>query len=54
MDRLSAVRQDSIKLADTIERTCSACSWMTDGRFQDARSAIVDEFLSTAPKVDIY
>ena len=42
------------KFADTIERTYSACSWMPDDRFQDAISDAVDEFLGTAPKVDIY
>ena len=42
------------KFADTIERTYSACSWMPDDRLQDAISNAVDEFLGTAPKVDIY
>ena len=44
----------SRKFADTVERTYSACSWMPDDRFQDAISAAVDEFLGTAPKVDIF
>ena len=42
------------KFADTIERTYSTCSWMTDDRFRDVISDAVDEFLGTAPKVDIY
>ena len=44
----------SRKFADTIERIYSTCSWMPDDRFQDAISNAVDEFLGTAPKVDIY
>ena len=42
------------KFADTIECTYSTCSWIPDDRFQDAISNAVDEFLGTAPKVDIY
>ena len=42
------------KFADTIERTYSTCSWMLYDRFQAAISDALDEFLSTASKVDIY
>lgn len=37
------------RFADTIERTYSACSWMTDEAFRDAIGDAVDEFLGNLP-----
>ena len=39
---------------DTIERTYSACSWMTDETFRDAIGDAVDTFLGKAPAADIF
>lgn len=39
---------------DTIERTYSACSWMTDEAFRDAIGDAVDTFLGKAPTADIF
>ena len=44
----------SRRFADTIERTYSACSWMTDEAFQDAIGDAVDAFLGKAPVADIF
>ena len=44
----------SRRFADTIERTCSICSWMEDEAFQDAIGDAVDAFLGEAPVADIY
>ena len=40
--------------ADTIDRTHSTCSWMTEDAFQYAISDAVDTFLGEAPAADIY
>lgn len=42
------------RFVDTIERTYSACSWMTDEAFRDAIGDAVDVFLGEAPAVDIF
>ena len=42
------------RFADTIERTYSTCSWMTDEQFRDAIADAVDEFLGKSPAADIY
>ena len=44
----------SRRFADTIERTYSTCSWMTDDAFRDAIGDAVDAFLGNAPVADIY
>ena len=44
----------SRRFADTIERTYSTCSWMTDDAFQYAIGNAVDEFLGNASVADIY
>ena len=44
----------SRRFVDTIERTYSACSWMTDEAFQYAIGNAVDEFLGEAPAADIF
>ena len=44
----------SRRFADTIDRTYSTCSWMTDDAFQYAISDALDLFLGTAPEADIY
>ena len=43
----------SRRFADTIDRTCSTCSWMTDDAFQDVIGDAVDTFLGEAPAADI-
>ena len=43
----------SRRLADTIERTYSTCSWMTDEAFRDAIEDAVDEFLGNESMADI-
>ena len=44
----------SRRFVDTIERTYSTCSWMTDEAFQYAIGNAVDEFLGNASVADIY
>ena len=44
----------SRRFADTIDRTYSACSWMTDDAFQYAIGNAVDAFLGNAPVANIY
>ena len=44
----------SRRFVDTIERTYSTCSWMTDDAFQYAIGNAVDEFLGNASAADIY
>lgn len=44
----------SRRFADTIERTYSTCSWMSDEAFRDAIGDAVDEFLGKAPVADIF
>ena len=44
----------SRRFADTIDRTYSTCSWMTDDAFQYAIGDAVDTFLGEAPEADIY
>ena len=44
----------SRRFADTIDRTYSTCSWMTDDAFQYAISDTLDLFLGAAPEADIY
>ena len=44
----------SRRFADTIERTYSTCSWMTDDAFQYAIDNAVDAFLGNAPVADIF
>lgn len=44
----------SRRFADTIERTYSICSWMTDDAFRDVIDDAVDAFLVEAPVTDIY
>ena len=44
----------SWRFADTIERTYSTWSWMTDEAFRDAIGNAVDEFLGEAPIEDIF
>lgn len=44
----------SRRFADTIERTYSTCSWMSDEAFRDAIGDAVDAFLGEAPAADIY
>ena len=44
----------SRRFADTIDRTYSTCSWMTDDAFQYAIGDAVDTFLGEAPAADIY
>ena len=44
----------SRRFADTIERTYSTCSWMTDEAFRDAIGNAVDEFFGNASVADIY
>ena len=41
-------------MLNNIERTYSACSWMTDEAFQYAIGNAVDEFLGEAPAADIF
>ena len=43
----------SRRFADTIERTYSACSWMTDDALRDAIGDAVDTFLGEAPTAEI-
>lgn len=43
----------SRRFADTIERTYSTCSWMTDEAFRDAVGEAVDEFLGKESITDI-
>ena len=43
----------SRRFADTIERTYSTCSWMTDKAFRDAVGEAVDEFLGKESITDI-
>ena len=42
----------SRRFADTIDRTYSTCSWMTDEAFQYAMGDAVDTFLGEAPVAD--
>ena len=42
------------RAVDTIERTYSACSWMTDEAFWDAIGDAVDVVLDKAPAADIF
>ena len=42
------------RFVDTIERTYSACFWMTDEAFRDAIGDAVDVFLGEAPAADIF
>ena len=44
----------SRRFADTIDRTYSIRSWMTDDAFQYAIGDAVDTFLGEAPEADIY
>ena len=44
----------SRRFADTIERTYSSCSWMSDEAFRDAIGDAVDVFLGEAPAAGIY
>lgn len=44
----------SRRFADTIERTYSTCSWMTDDAFQYAISDTLDLFLGAALEADIH
>ena len=44
----------SRRFADTIERTYSSCSWMTDDAFREAIGDAVDTFLGEVPVADIY
>lgn len=44
----------SRRFADTIERTYSTCSWMTDESFRNAVGDAVDAFLGEAPVADIF
>ena len=44
----------SQRFVNTIERTLSTCSWMTDEAFQYAIGNAVDAFLGNAPVADIY
>lgn len=44
----------SRRFADTIERTYSSCSWMTDEAFQDAIGAAVDAFLGKEHAADMF
>ena len=44
----------SRRFADTIDRTYSICSWMTDDAFQYAIGDTVDTFLGETPAADIY
>ena len=44
----------SRRFADTIDRTYSIRSWMTDDAFQYAIVDTVDTFLGEAPAADIY
>lgn len=44
----------SRRFTDTIDRTYSTCSWMTDDAFQYAFGDAVDTFLGEAPTADIY
>ena len=44
----------SRRFVDTIERTYSTCSWMTDDAFQYAIGNAMDEFLGNASAADIY
>ena len=44
----------SWRFADTIDRTYSTCSRMTDEAFRDAIGDAADEFLGEAPVADIY
>ena len=44
----------SRRFVDTIDRTYSTCSWMTDDAFQYAIGDAVDTFLGEAPAADIY
>ena len=43
----------SRRFADTIDRTYSTCSWMTDEAFRDAIEDAVDEFLGNESMADI-
>ena len=43
----------SRRFADTIDRTYSACSWMTDEAVRDAIEDAVDEFLGNESMADI-
>ena len=43
----------SRRFTDTIERTYSTCSWMTDDAFRDAVGEAVDEFLGKESITDI-
>ena len=44
----------SQKFANTVDRTYSTCSWMTDEAFQYAIADALDLFLGTAPEPTIY
>ena len=44
----------SQKFANTVDRTYSTCSWMTDDAFRDAIGDAVDAFLGEAPVTDIF
>ena len=43
----------SRRFADTIDRTYSNCSWMTDAAFRNAMGDAVEAFLGDAPATDI-
>lgn len=44
----------SRRFVNTIERTYSCCSWMSDDRFREAISDALDEFLGNQPQADLY
>ena len=44
----------SQRFVNTIERTYSTCSWMTDEAFQSSICNAVDALLGNAPVADIY
>ena len=44
----------SLKFANTVDRTYSTCSWMTDETFQYAIADALDLFLGTPPEPKIY
>ena len=50
----SPLRGESRSGRRNIERTYSACSWMTDEAFRDAIGDAVDTFLGKAPAADIF
>lgn len=44
----------SQRFADTIDRTYSDCSWMTDEEFRDAMADAVEAFLGGVPTAGMY